>query len=512
MRNPEEHMKQSANAILYQLVKSVNWSSKIKQEFIELNRNFNCLFQDEKGMSIINEKMSNSWNALHNEQIYNIINISPLSNEFDKIISRINATFSPTDIGGEDNHDKLSDGMKSLFYFTLIKSMFDIENEILKEKDVEKNEKKFNKEANELPYLSLFAIEEPENHLAPHNFGKIINLFRELLKTERAQVLLTSHSPSIIKRIEPEEITYILQNRTTGISQIKKIILPDDTNEAFTYVKEGIKAYPELYFSKLVVLGEGDSEELVIPKIAKAFELDLEYSFISIVPLGGRHVNHFWKLLNDLNIPHITLLDYDRGRGGGDWKRIEYVIKQLVENGRIITNEFKDTAGNIIDINEIGEYSENIEKEENCIEYLKKFDVYFSYPIDLDYSMLESFPKEYTVLESMEKGPQFHKESSTPEEKSKIKNAIASVLKKENNKIENIEAYEVKDVFEKSSERESHYDIWYWYRYLFLGKGKPISHMKALKNIENKGNEYIKEKCSQELKDLIGNIKKQIGV
>ena len=41
-------------------------------------------------------------------------------------------------------------------------------------------------------------------------------------------------------------------------------------------------------------------------------------------PISGRHVNHFWRLLNDLEIPFITLLDLDRERDGGGWGRIKY--------------------------------------------------------------------------------------------------------------------------------------------------------------------------------------------
>ena len=48
----------------------------------------------------------------------------------------------------------------------------------------------------------------------------------------------------------------------------------------------------------------------------------LDETFVSVVPLGGRHVNHSWKLLNDLDIRHITLLDFDRERVGGGWSRI----------------------------------------------------------------------------------------------------------------------------------------------------------------------------------------------
>src|SRR5699024_8139925 len=121
---------------------------------------------------------------------------------------------------------------------------------------------------------------------------------------------------------------------TKGGSLVNSIELPEKTNEAYTYIKEAVQSYPELYFSKLVILGEGDSEEIVIPKLLSAFDISPDDTSISIVPLGGRHVNHLWKLLNHLSIPHVTLLDLDRERGGGGWKRIKYVLNQLNENDR----------------------------------------------------------------------------------------------------------------------------------------------------------------------------------
>jgi putative ATP-dependent endonuclease of OLD family len=41
--------------------------------------------------------------------------------------------------------------------------------------------------------------------------------------------------------------------------------LPDETDEAHKFVRERLHAYPELYFAPAVVLGEGDSEEVVLP-------------------------------------------------------------------------------------------------------------------------------------------------------------------------------------------------------------------------------------------------------
>ncbi|MCD8551010.1 MAG: ATP-dependent endonuclease, partial [Shewanella xiamenensis] len=91
-------------------------------------------------------------------------------------------------------------------------------------------------------------------------------------------------------------------------------------------------------FSKLVILGEGDSEQIVLPKLLEHFAKDIDGHSISVVPLGGRHVNHFWRLLNSLKIPFVTLLDFDIDRNGGGFGRMKYVVEQLILMDEIKSN------------------------------------------------------------------------------------------------------------------------------------------------------------------------------
>jgi len=68
--------------------------------------------------------------------------------------------------------------------------------------------------------------------------------------------------------------------------------------------------------------------------------VQLDPSFVPIVPLGGRYVSHFWKLLNDLRIPHATLLDLDLGRAHGGAALIADVVSKLGE----IDNDLSENA------------------------------------------------------------------------------------------------------------------------------------------------------------------------
>src|SRR5581483_8559293 len=139
------------------------------------------------------------------------------------------------------------------------------------------------------------------------------------------------------KRVTPESIRYLrLDERRTTV--VKHIELPED-EPAYKFVREGVQAFPELYFSRLVVLGEGDSEEIVLPRLLAARGILTDDASISVVPLGGRHVNHFWRLLHGLGIPHVTLLDLDLARYQGGWGRIRYAANELLKYGDVSEND-----------------------------------------------------------------------------------------------------------------------------------------------------------------------------
>lgn len=215
--------------------------------------------------------------------------------------------------------DKLGDGLRSLFYLSMVSALLEAEIRITGKSNAT---------------LTILAVEEPENHISPHLLGRVMENLRGISKKPNAQVVLTSHSASIVKRVDPDNLTHLRIDQAQFTTVVRKISLPSKTSEAYTYIKEAIRAYPELYFSRLVILGEGDTEEIVIPRVLSTYGIRPDDYAISIVPLGGRHVNHMWKLLNDLDIPHITLLDLDRERGGGGWSRIKYAFEQLLLNGR----------------------------------------------------------------------------------------------------------------------------------------------------------------------------------
>jgi hypothetical protein len=204
---------------------------------------------------------------------------------------------------------------------------------------------------------------------------------------------------------------------------------------------------------------------------------DIDPSFVAVVPLGGRHVNHFWRLLFGLGIPYVTLLDLDRAREGGCWARIKYACNQLLAIGlsreRVLRpaelpvplteDEFANMAA--WDISDDAR-----PRLKSWIGHLETFGVFFSAPLDLDMCMLSSFPAAYQGTVEGGYGPRLPESDSAKYDEA-LKGAVEAVFGSK---------YDATAVYDKSF-----HDLFFWYRYLFLGKGKPSTHLLALSEIDN---------------------------
>ncbi|EOC0640431.1 ATP-dependent endonuclease [Staphylococcus pseudintermedius] len=485
MRDPEKQLKNTSGTLLWRIFNGIEWPEGFDVDLQSKTDNIEKMFKDIQSIRDIEYILNNQWNKYHKDKRYAYSKFKFNNNNANEFLKNTEILFNPDIDGDSVKVNNLGDGLKSLFYITLVSTLLEIENK--QEKD-------------DKPLLNILAIEEPENHISQHLLGRIVRNLKEISKKDNAQVILSSHNSSIIGKVDPEYIRHLQIQNSESI--VNNITLPEKKDDAHTYIKEAVKAYPDLYFSKLVILGEGDSEEIVLPKLLSADNIYLDDFNISVVPLGGRYVNHMWKLLNDLSIPHVILLDLDRERGGGDWGRIKYVLKQLNENNRcseqLRTVELTSCNTNhTYSMEEIEKFhiknSNNLQLLNTWIKKLEKEDVFFSYPLDLDFTMLMSFQEEYQ--NTMERGPQIPKDSNATEYDEKLKKSIQATLKNE------------KAIAETYSEDEK--ELMIWYNSLFLGRGKPSTHIAALKDLDET---EIIENAPSELLRLIQRVKEKVGL
>lgn len=505
VRDPSRQLKNASGTMMYQIMNSINWSEKTKENVKTKIKELNEQFAEEKGVSMFGASLAEQWKAYDSDDRYSTASLRFNSTDIETSVRKTEVVFEPTETGKEYTIDQMGDGLRSLFYISLVDSILDVEGKMQREIESDPENTSFSRKP---PILTVVALEEPENHIAPHLLGKLVGNLSNIADKSNAQAIMTSHSPAIVKRVDPENLRYFRMDKDLHTSKVRSITLPEkeSVQDQYKYIKEAVRAYPELYFAKLVILGEGDSEDIILPKYWEAVSGNVDVGGISIVPLGGRHVNHFWRLLNDLQIPHITLLDLDREREGGGWGRIQYVLQQLIANGHD-KNKLLDTKRGVLTDEQLDGMSKwdvsDVTSMQKWIDKLEQYNVFFSAPLDIDFMMLEQMGSEYKKSLNPAEGPRLEifKEGQTkriliqaieetgthPDEYgARIKKDIKSTLKEEGGG--------------GSTYSTEQQELMIWYTYFFLNRGKPSTHIAVLSRLND---EAIKDNIPPVLGRLI---------
>jgi putative ATP-dependent endonuclease of OLD family len=387
------------------LWQAAKWSDQFRNSSTTSAQEIQGQFEREEPARFVIERLSKRWKQVHEADTDTTPILRLVESRFEELVRKAEFAFFPDEAGQERVLADLSDGQRSLFHIALTATTLEVEKDAFAQPAQESS---FDQEKLRRTSLTFLAIEEPENSVSPFFLSRIVAQAREIGALPSAQVALSSHSPAILSRIEPEEVRYFRLNRKVRRAYVRRVTLPEDDEEASQYVRLAFRAYPELYFARFVILGEGESERLVIPRIAEAIGVQLDPSFVPIVPLSGRFVRHFWRLLNDLRIPHATLLDLDLGRAHGGAALIADVVAKLGE----IENDLSENTlvvDGTIDPGEVDAIEDSDLLDEGAdhdwLKALREEAIFFSSPLDIDFAMLSAFPEAYQHPNPGGRGP-----------------------------------------------------------------------------------------------------------
>lgn len=387
-RDPADHIAYGANALLGKMLRAVKWDVE-RDEIKTLTDQISDSLAMNPSVNALSESLKTTWYTLHKGKFFTDPKITFVASEIETLLRHMSVSFSPGHDESLVDFSRLSDGQKSMLYLSLALSSQAIGRAVLSGQDTS-----FDPDKLRPPVFTLVAVEEPENSLSPHYLGRIVSALNTMVQHPDAQALIATHAPSMLRRVAPEHIRYLRLTEDRQ-SRVTQILLPESTDDAHKFVREAVQAFPEVYFSRLVVLGEGDSEEIVLPRLLQVKGAPVDESAVTIAPLGGRHVNHFWRLLSALQIPYLTLLDLDVARYAAGWGRIKYVNDQLglYRPKKKLPDDYKIPKWD-------SEKYKVRDDDYSCyIEALEKRGVYFSSPLDLDFAMLLAFPEAYGVEE-----------------------------------------------------------------------------------------------------------------
>ena len=157
----------------------------------------------------------------------------------------------------------------------------------------------------------IFAMEEPEIALPPHTQRRVANY----LLNDTTQCFVTSHSPYIIERFDPEQII-ILRRSDRAELQAVPVLLGGIKQK--TYRKHTRRGLCEAMLGKAVIVTEGLTEQVAIWAVAEKMEIasgnyPLDLSGVTIFSADGDgSLAAFGEFFKNLGLK--TYAFYDRKR------------------------------------------------------------------------------------------------------------------------------------------------------------------------------------------------------
>ncbi|NFD75936.1 DUF2813 domain-containing protein [Clostridium botulinum] len=188
--------------------------------------------------------------------------------------------------------------------------------------------------------VTLYCIEEPEAHLHPHQQRQ---LSKFLLNVLNGQVIISTHSPQIASEFEPGSIIR-LSNYKDGSTKAANNGCSDiisDAINSFGYRMNIIAS--EAFFSRVVLLVEGPSEEIFYKTLAHKLDINLDKNGISIIDVNGVGFDEYMQLLKSLDIKYVFRTDNDifkvpyneRYRCAGVQRAINFYRKYYIGDNEI---------------------------------------------------------------------------------------------------------------------------------------------------------------------------------
>lgn len=179
----------------------------------------------------------------------------------------------------------------------------------------------------EPPFFPILAIEEPEAHLHPNAQKKLYGQINSIL----GQKIISTHSPSIAAAADLKQIRNFYKDDMVHCGQFDAEILND--KESIRKInRQVINTRGEIFFSKLLVFVEGETEEQALPIFAKNYfvksPVEIGLDFIGVGGYGN--YSPFLSFAESLNIPRIVFSDNDQ-----NGKVKTSVENQISNNSRI---------------------------------------------------------------------------------------------------------------------------------------------------------------------------------
>ena len=154
-------------------------------------------------------------------------------------------------------------------------------------------------------FYPILAIEEPEAHLHPNAQKKLFSQIADI----NGQKIISTHSPYIAATAHLSQIRNFYKDKAVKCGNIDIATLKKEDIRKIN--RQVINSRGEIFFSKLIVFFEGETEEQALPIFAEKYfgktPVEIGIDFVGVGGYGG--YLPFLRFAESLNIPWLIFSD-----------------------------------------------------------------------------------------------------------------------------------------------------------------------------------------------------------
>jgi len=189
-----------------------------------------------------------------------------------------------------------------------------------------------NSEKEKSVFFPILAIEEPEAHLHPNAQKKLFSQIDEI----DGQKIISTHSPYIAATAQLSQIRSFYKDKTVKSGKIDITSLEREDIRKIN--RQVINSRGEIFFSKLIVFFEGETEEQALPIFAEKYfgktPVEIGIDFVGVGGYGG--YLPFLRFAEALNIPWLLFSDGEEKAE----KAVKSALKKVKKIKEINLNDF----------------------------------------------------------------------------------------------------------------------------------------------------------------------------
>jgi putative ATP-dependent endonuclease of OLD family len=165
----------------------------------------------------------------------------------------------------------------------------------------------------------MLLMEEPEAHLHAQRQLQVMKFMQTLARDNAIQIVVTTHSPNLASVIELDNMVMIRKGRAFSLANRQTKLGASDYRFLERFL-DATKA--NLFFARGVMIVEGDSENILLPTLARLIGRDFTEHGVSIVNVGSVGLRRYARIFQregvkemekdkQLDIPVACVTDMD---------------------------------------------------------------------------------------------------------------------------------------------------------------------------------------------------------